>query len=71
MFMAINARSNLHKEIYVLGLFIVHLNVVSDDLYQRITQKLKLSLAKHSMLMIYVIKSLQIKHNPPTYQFMI
>ena len=38
MFMVTNVRSNLHKKIHVLGLFIVPLNVVGDDFYQKITK---------------------------------
>ena len=52
MFMIINVRSNLHKKIYVLGLFIVNLNVVSDN-FTRKSCKVKIvmiSLAKHSMI---------------------
>ena len=41
MFMVTNVRSNLHKKIHVLGLFIVHLNVVSDD-FTRKSQKFEL-----------------------------
>ena len=37
-----NARSNLMQEISIHGLFIMHLNVATDDLYQKITRKLTL-----------------------------